>query len=334
MTFTFHQPVVEITLTASGDDAKPQQSPAPGALPVLTAVIEQAAVRVREPESGVAVVDLQDINLTMHLRRDPDQGSLFVVDPVTLFEHQAITPELCGAGLQLVAPLLASEIDARGEFSFRLEALQVPLATDAAQDQLVIAGVVQLHEASVALKDSIVAQLVSMIGSLLGTEIQDRLSVVKETAVRFHVADARVHHEGFAMVLPHREDSIRLGTRGSVGLDGSLDLHVQVVLPRQALGESPLARFLGAHPIEFQVQGTLREPEIGLAENADWLQQVQQLLTSEQVLDHAGELVGRTADLVGELLSRRSEREQGILPRFRDRIRQRRPLRWTDREFP
>ena len=331
--FTFVKPDISVTVTELGNQSRPVKSEHK-LLPTLTAVIKEASVRVNEPAIDAPAVDLKNVNVTLHVQRN-NQVSVVVVDPVTVFDHHVLTPEICNQGLQLVAPLLADQIDAEGEFSFQLQRCRVPIGGSGDTSELAaeidLAGVVQLHQASVAMKDSLARQLVQMIARLLATEVPERLKVVEKTDVIFHVVDGRVHHEGFAMVLPYRDSSVELRTSGFVGLDNSLDIRVEMGLAAAALGDSELARYLSSKPLRIQVTGSIGEPIIELAPDKDWLERIQELLASDEAVEGAAELVERTTDLLGEWLQNRPAPEERLLPRLRDRLRQRRERLWNGR---
>ena len=178
----------------------------------------------------------------------------------------------------------------------------------------------------------IASRICELVGRLLGSEIPDRLRVVEETKVVFHVADGRVHHDGFAMMLPHREASIDLRTTGSVGLDSSLDVQVEIDLPSGLLGQSKLAKQMCEQPIAMHVGGTLDEPVVELDANGLWLDRVEALLASDTIGDTADDLVERTANVLRELSANRQPREERLLPKLRDRWRDRRERRQKNKD--
>lgn len=241
-------------------------------LPILTADIQNAAVKVRRSVGGQPVVDLNGIDVTFHLQRD-DAGSVFVVDPVTVFDHQELTPEICDKGLQLVAPLLGNEIGANGEFSFRIDKFRLPIGGDNLEDEarrVEIEGAVQLHRAQISLKDTVTGRVVEMTTKLLGEVLPDALTVANDSEVKFHLVDGQVHHEGFALMLPFRNSNVQLKSSGLVSLDGELDIILAMELPASHLGDSEFAKMFIKDPIQVSIKGNVEDPQVEFIDNQGW----------------------------------------------------------------
>ncbi|MCU0963316.1 MAG: hypothetical protein MUF48_24755, partial [Pirellulaceae bacterium] len=343
--FTVEEPRFDVTLRGgtpvvpTGLDAgEPTRR---GSLPTLVAEIRNAGVRVQTLDAPTPVIDLEDINVTFQLLRE-GETSLLVVEPVTIFDHQPLTPELCGTGLQLVAPLVADAVTAHGAFTFRLDEFRLPLGMVDAQQRaeaVQVRGVLELHAAKLGLRSSIIQRLIELAVRLLGDELPAEITVAQDLRVAFHVADGRVHHEGLALVLPHRDSAIRLQSSGSVGMDESLDLEVEIQLPSGLLGDSRLGSQLASRPLRLKVAGTLAAPQLRLAEDQSWVRQLAERVLGDASGTSDGELARRVTDAVGTLLQRAAERaaerppraEQDEVPgpRLRDRFRQRREARGT-----
>lgn len=348
--FTFLKPVVVVTVDGSeiddgedgdgnldegtngdapSDTKQTGRSDAKPAPPQFTAVIEDASIVVKNEGDDEPAIDIENVNITVHIDEE-DAGSVLIIDPIVVFDRQEVTPDLCEQGLHLVAPLLAEHVEADGEFSFQIDKFRLPLNEedeDEAARKIEIAGQVDLHRASVGLKDSIATRLIRMAANIGGGEIPDRINVVEETQVVFHVVDGRVHHEGFAFVLPQKDSSILVSSSGSVGLDRTIDLLVELALPEEGLGDSKLAELLSSEPIRLQVIGTIDEPEIKLAQNEAWIGKVESLIEAAEGGGDESELIGRTVDLLGEVLKNRPDDGEPLFPNLRDRMRDRRERR-------
>ena len=267
-------------------------------LPILTADIENASVVVRRPGDDNPIVDLEDINVTFHLERD-EFGSVVVINPVTIFDRQELTPELCNKGLQLVAPLLGNEIGADGEFSFRIDKFSLPVGGIGTADEarrIEIAGAVQLHRASVGLKDTVIARVIGLVTELLGEPLPEFLTVANESQVKFHILDGRVHHEGFAMMLPYRDSNVELQSSGFVSLQGELDVVLALKFPVKHLGQSRVAKLFSSEPIRVSITGRMEEPKVKLVSDKDWNDRLLGLVgrdksdsTEEVAAAHSGE---------------------------------------------
>jgi hypothetical protein len=348
-TFTFVQPAVDITTQPPpGNDPNdprkkpdsPKAEPDPGSkppssevvLPQLTAVVEDASVTVRQADAPDPVVNLDGINVTFHLQ-EIDGESALAIDPVTVFDRARLTPEICNEGLQLVAPFLARQVDAEGEFSFRLEKFQVLANPETENDprNIEIRGVVVLHQASMQLKDSLASRLIRLTSELVGTEMPERLQVARDTGVKFHVRDGRVFHEGFAMILPQGESSVAIRTSGSVGMDQTLDVQIDIGLDEVTLGTSRLAQHLAKHPVRLALTGTIEEPQLELASADEWQAALHELLSGDNADNQAGELIERTREWLGELLKNQPERRERLFPGLGERLRARRDRRFRNR---
>ncbi len=333
---TFVHPDVDVILDRLPESNTDRRNIAPrpppdsdSELPELTALIRDATIRVRSQRDDIPAVDLAHFNVTFRLQPS-NNGSLFVIDPVTIFERQKLTPEICHSGLQLVAPLLASQIDIEGDFTLQLQRFQLPLmATDFARSSPAfdVAGVVQLHSAAISIKDSIARSIVRLIDQFLVFPIPDQMHVIEDSTIEFHVADGRVYHQGFAMVLPHGGKSIEVQTLGSVGLDRSLDMQIRVKLPGQGVRDSELARLIGTDPFVLVASGTLDKPILKPQLPKAWPDSLQQLWQSDVVLERAAEILGRTRESMADLLDRRQNNDQRLMPKMRERLQKRRQRR-------
>ena len=71
---------------------------------------------------------------------------------------------------------------------------------------------------------------------IAGTSFPDAITVAQDVSVQFMVKNGRLHHSGLAFILPHGEKSIDIVSSGSVGLDETLDLTLEIKLPDGLLG--------------------------------------------------------------------------------------------------
>ena len=324
-TFRFDQPHFDVLVRPSQTppeaDAVASPEPEPIDLPQLVAEVRDASVIVRTPGATEPPIDVDNIDVTFRVENEGEKHYLRI-DPTTIFDQQPLTPQLCGQGLQLVAPLLADELSAEGAFSLRFSEVQIPLGAggDRTED-LRIAGEVELHQASVALKNTAARRLIALIAELADRSMPERVTVAEGVRVEFRVVDGRVQHEGLAFVLPLGDSSIQIKSSGSVGLDESLALQVAVQLPEDLVGQSKLIRRLAGKPLTLAIGGTFDEPEIGLADQPQWSEMLEGLLTGDEGDPDAEPLGDILGGVVGGLLQRAAERE----PRPRDGQPQDRP---------
>jgi hypothetical protein len=81
---------------------------------------------------------------------------------------------------------------------------------------------------------------------------------VNQCRVPFRMTAGRVYHQGLVM----SAGAFRMITRGSVGLDQSLEVLVETRLDREKIGDAPWARWLEGRTIEVPVRGTFGRPAV------------------------------------------------------------------------
>lgn len=281
--FRFQQPTVSIVSgiastgdaeseTEAGDDASADDAEPIKSLPTFVAEFTDAGVQLRNVSRKDPAIDLQGIDFTIRTEQQ-EFGSLVHIEPTTILDQQPLTPELCSQGLQLIAPMLADAVVVQGQLTFQLDHCKVPVGDlDKQQRQQLtdIGGALRLSDVSVGLNNEITAKILALLERFGATDKDVKLTVSRNSEVRFHVVEGRVHHEGLMFLLPIADSDFELTSSGSVGFDETLDLRLTLGLPKSLLGESALAKFLTSDPIVIQVTGVVDEPEIKLASDKDW----------------------------------------------------------------
>jgi hypothetical protein len=159
--------------------------------------------------------------------------------------------------LHLIAPTLADLSGVQGEISLSFEKFRVPLGVpkDEFAKKVELAGKLQLHQISVSTKTPLIETTVKLLADMYGKKPSDIVRVVENVEVRFQVREGRMHHEGLRIGFPDISPELLINSRGSVGLDKSLDLVLEI--PRINLKEhkaKPQA------PVRFRVTGTIDKP--------------------------------------------------------------------------
>lgn len=306
-------------------------------LPTFVAQVDDAEVVVRANDRPEPAINLDDLSFT--IRTQPTEyGSLLSVDAVDLLSEEPLTPELCNQGVQLISPMFANSVSVEGKVSFRLDHCEIPVGDiERSQklEQTEIEGVVGLTDVSVGLNSPIATQLVSLLQRFFDIDDNIRLTVSRSSQVQFSVVDGRVHHQGLAFLLPIAESDFQLASSGSVGFDETLDLEFTFALPEKVLGDGPIQQFLTSDPMAIQITGTTQEPIIRLASDQGWQSRLQKTLDgigaqngegSSSITDSAGAVL----DLVGGLLERDKDSQEGSEPGLLDRLNERRNERKED----
>ncbi len=236
-----------------------------------TTVIEDGSLRLYADDADAPLLAIDHVDLTAAIRSTPE-GRCLEVEPVQLLDNQELTVELFDQGLQLVAPLLANTTDVRGRASLRIDRCRVPVDRadqDEGRTSAEVQGEFQVHQMTASLKDTTILAAAVKIARSFDLDLPHSLQLVDNTTVRFHLQESRVFHEGLAFLVPELSRELVWRTRGSVGLDESLDLEVAISLPSRPLSERPLLAVLASRPIRFRVGGTVDNPE--LRPEGDWL---------------------------------------------------------------
>jgi hypothetical protein len=156
--------------------------------------------------------------------------------------------------LRFALPAFAGSLEADGEFSAAIEDNTIALGD---LSQTTAKGVVLIHRATVGLTP-VAAQFAKFLGADATT-----MTLVSESGIPVRVDKGRVYHQNFAV----RISGTTFHTSGSVGFDESLDIVVDVPLPKElaALKNNPvLMKAVAGKTLRVPVKGTLTRPELDL----------------------------------------------------------------------
>ncbi len=191
------------------------------------------------------------VTLAPTVKLDPAPGVLALAKgPVV--EHAKLTPQATSGALGYALPAFANATQAEGELSATIDDNRIPLA-DATQATL--KGTLVIHKAQVG-AGPVVAELAKLLGATTTT-----MTLATDTSVPVQVANARVYHQNFTFKI----SGTTLHTNGSVGFDNTLDLVVDVPLPKDlpALKNNPLlVKAVAGKVVKVPVKGTLTKPAI------------------------------------------------------------------------
>jgi hypothetical protein len=235
--------------------------------PTLTAVVTDAALTIRLAGRDEPVVDVDGINLTLRVEQ-AGEGRVLTLDPVVLFDRRAVTPKLAGSLLNLFDPMLGETSEVSGEITLSLDRVRVPigLPRDEAARRTEVEGTLVLHDVSSRVENPVWQALVRLVADMNGEQAPEVVRVAQDEEIRFRVRDGRLHHDGLRVGLPDVDPALRITSRGSVGLDRTLDLSVE--LPRL---DSALRQVIG--PARCRITGTVDRPKITVEDGSLVLRQ-------------------------------------------------------------
>lgn len=198
------------------------------------------------------------------VRLDPPP-SLATLKPGQLVSNVRITPEVSNTLLKYIAPALADATRSEGLFTLRLDQTSVPLGDAAKAD---IAGELHIQSAQVqpgpmftqwtGVAREIEALVKGADPATFASRSPTTLMSITDRRVRFRLVDGRVHSEGFECQV----GDLTIRSRGSVGLDETLQLTVEVPLQDGWLENRPVLKRVVGESIQIPVAGTFRQPQI------------------------------------------------------------------------
>lgn len=338
-TVTLTKPHFRIVLGDGGKSA--------GALfPRMKTKVVDGRLTVTQAGSKDAVLELDKLNFVTDVATIKD-GRRMSITSSTILDRYKLTPELTDHGLGPIAPMLANAADIDGAISLHIESLKMRRVGEQSTVEK-LRGTVTLHDATSS-AGPVVSDLVDIMGYIVRRKIPKRLTVTRDSTVKFELRKDRFYHEGFAFVLPEISESIEVRSAGSVGLDESLDIQLSLVVPESLAATIPLLKPFIGKPVEVNVTGTLDEPIVGLPNDQRIAEYVASRLVPtpdgnpealpaaiirlvDGVADPARHPQDRVQTLPGTVLNlirsvrekRRQQAESGELPRRRPRNRRRR----------
>ena len=251
-TITVQEPHVRLQLPLGE-----RGTPAPMLLPTFTAAVNGAALTVCGPASDEPVIDVDGIDVTLHVQQ-AEEGHVLTLDPLEVFHKRKLTPKLCNRLLQLMSPSLGGAAQVEGEFSLSLDKLCIPIGIP--EDQLIgrieVQGEVGLHRVSIEAQSALLRALTKVLANILDDkDAPETIRVVKDAKIRFLARNGRLLHEGLCFGLPDIDPALQVTSRGSVGLDETLDLHLE-------LPHLDKAKRRERDPVQCHITGTLSKPQL------------------------------------------------------------------------
>jgi len=203
-----------------------------------------------------------NVNLRFSVE-DSKDGRMLALAPVTLFDKQKLTPDVGDELLKLVDPTLSDITGVQGEFSLSLERFRVPLGVSESEfaKRVDLAGRLRLHQISASVKEPTLEATVKVLADMYGKKPSEVVRIVEDAEIRFQVREGRMHHEGLRIGFPDIAPDLVVSSRGSVGLDHSLDIVLEI--PRIVVpGKKDPADPKATAPVRLRVTGTIKKPVV------------------------------------------------------------------------
>jgi hypothetical protein len=191
------------------------------------------------------------VTLAPTLKLDTTPGAVVLAKGL-LVDHAKLTPKATAGALGYALPAFANAAQAEGEISATIDENRIPLGDFT---QANVKCTLIIYKATVG-ASPVVAELANLLGAKNTT-----MTLANEQSVPVQVANGRVYHQNFAF----RVSGTALHSSGSVGFDDTVDLVLDVPLPKDlpALKNNPLlVKAVAGKVIKVPVKGTLSKPVI------------------------------------------------------------------------
>jgi hypothetical protein len=254
------------------------------------------AFQLSVPWRTLPIVDVDALDITGALTNEPD-GRWLSLEPIQIFRHEPLSEAHAEQNLALIAPVLSQSTALAGDVSVFLHETRFRLDDEDAS-QFSIHGEAVFHTVNARLKRDWVSQISQLVGQVSGNTLPDRLEIARNSNVVFEVNSVGIHHSGLAFVLPELANQMKIESSGTVGLDETLDLALQVHLPLIS-PSSPFTALISRvtlAPITLQVKGTVSEPELI---KPAILEELSKRLAPEQHTQQAPDVTGAVMQLLG-----------------------------------
>ena len=225
-----------------------------------------------------------DIAPSLHLASTPQLLSL---ERGKLLNQIPISQQMCQSWLKFVAPVVANATAVKGSLSLELsDRGQFPLDNFAGGE---VAGTITLHGATIGPGPfsqeilGIVQQVTALTsGQPLTQALQPNTQQwlnVPEQQIAFRMSRGQVYHEGLYVTV----GDVTVQTRGSVGVDQSINMVASVPIRDKWLQSSKYLAGLQGQSLQIPVAGSLTQPRVD--------KQVMQQFTRQAVGNAAGQLL-------------------------------------------
>lgn len=300
-TVATHSPSVRLTSTGGQDNSPNAAWPPPElagqaalawatasayGLPIgpgeLSATLDKGVVDVKPLQVEVAEGRLQ-----FAPRIYMDRPDMLLVAPAgPVLDDVRISPELCANWLKYVLPILADITAVEGKFSLALaDTAAIPLAAPIDSE---VHGSLSVHNVQVGpgpLAREIIG-MAMMIQSIVknspapnDAQASKLWVALPEQQIPFHWKQRRVYHEKLVMQV----QDVTLVTRGSVGMDQSLDLVAEVPIRDEWVAANRYLASLKGQKLQIPINGSLTAPRVD--------RRVFQQITTQAISNSANKLL-------------------------------------------
>ena len=294
--------------------------------------IENGSLEFIAPWRELPIVEVSQLTISGHIAKDANGQRRLYVDPIRVMDHEPLSESHTQQNLALIAPVLSQSTELSGSASVWLDEINIPIGQAVTEDStavmdsgakedlggnLPIRGRAEFHSLEARLKENWAKQLTAIIGHVSGSAIPNQIQVLKDSSIDFSITNAGIHHSGMVFLLPELAKEMSITSSGSVHLDESIDLMLQLKVPKIVQTGRPLLAMLSqvaTMPIQLRVLGTVSEPELQLPEGLDLLGRLANQVSPAQHTEESPELPSAVMDLMQTVGSQDRDQARKALP--------------------
>jgi hypothetical protein len=219
--------------------------------------VEDGSLVLRQHQRKEPIIAADGINLSMQVE-NTTKGHVLVVEPVEVFQKKKLSLGVAAGLVKLLAPDVQSDRQVDGDISLSFIKLRIPLgvARDQEFKQLEAEGKLRLHQFASEVKSPLWQGLIRILAYMNGKQPPKVMHLIEDSEIHFQVRDGRLHHDGQRIGFPEIDPELVISSRGSIGIDETLDLYLEI--PRLRQGKRDKG------PLHCHVTGTIHEPKIAL----------------------------------------------------------------------
>lgn len=219
-------------------------------------IVDQGVAAVQSGEIAFAGGKIQ---LSPQIDLRSDQPVVYL-DRKRIMDNVQLTPETARALLKYINPLAADATTAQGTFSIDSQGVKFPLLNPM---EMEANAIVTLHDVVIGagpLAEQLIGSAKQLQTMLRPGKVDNRdyntWLRMSEQSVPINVKDGRVYHEG----IQFRHDNIRVRTKGSVGLDQTVDMVAEIPIDDDWIGDNDYLSGLKGQSISIPISGTVSKP--------------------------------------------------------------------------
>lgn len=236
----------------------------------ILGIQSQKANLVARISDGVLTIDPQNLPVNggrFHARPEIQWADLPIrvtTEAGPVFSDVEFSEPMCRLWLKYLSPVFADATRTTGRFSMSLASLSYPVGDIAAGHA---SGVLSIESAELrpgpfaaSIVDVVEAVRSLVSGKQPGGVGQRPIVRLEKQQAGFTVDDGRVWHDRLTIQIA----GTAVHTSGSIGLDESLDLLLEIPLPDNWFRSEILSSSLGGEVLAIPVRGTLTKPQFGM----------------------------------------------------------------------